>query len=117
VPLPLASLRVVELGSLIAGPFAGRLLADYGADGAGQERGRARRRRAAARLRDGADAGRRPFAPGATGNLATEDLVYMLDGMGYETGVSLPALLQASAFIESKLGKPLPSRVYRASAK
>ena len=56
-----------------------------------------------------------PFAPGATGNLATEDLVYLLDGLGYETGVSLPALLEASAFIEQKLGRPLPSRVYRAS--
>ena len=55
-----------------------------------------------------------PFAPGATGNLATEDLVYMLDGLGYETGVSLAALLQASAFMEARLGRPLPSRVYRA---
>jgi hydroxymethylglutaryl-CoA lyase len=58
-----------------------------------------------------------PFAPGATGNLATEDLVYMLDGLGYATGVSLPALLEASAFIEQRLGRPLPSRVYRASRK
>ncbi len=56
-----------------------------------------------------------PFAPGATGNLATEDLVYLLDGLGYETGVSLPALLEASAFIESRVGHALPSRVYRAS--
>jgi hydroxymethylglutaryl-CoA lyase len=56
-----------------------------------------------------------PFAPGATGNLATEDLVYLLDGLGYQTGVSLPALLEASAFIESRVGHPLSSRVYRAS--
>ena len=56
-----------------------------------------------------------PFAPGATGNLATEDLVYLLDGLGYETGVSLSALLEASAFIESRVGHPLPSRLYRAS--
>jgi isopropylmalate/homocitrate/citramalate synthase len=56
-----------------------------------------------------------PFAPGATGNLATEDLVYLLDGLGYETGVSLPAVLDASAFIEPRVGHPLPSRVYRAS--
>ena len=55
-----------------------------------------------------------PFAPGATGNLATEDLVYLLDGLGYETGVSLSAVLEASAFIEQKLDHPLPSRVYRA---
>ena len=56
-----------------------------------------------------------PYAPGATGNLATEDLVYMLDGLSVETGVNLPALLEASAFIESKLDHPLPSRYYRAS--
>jgi hydroxymethylglutaryl-CoA lyase len=55
-----------------------------------------------------------PYAPGATGNLATEDLVYMLDGLGIETGVSLPALLEASRFIEPKVGHPLPSRYYRA---
>jgi hydroxymethylglutaryl-CoA lyase len=58
-----------------------------------------------------------PFAPGATGNLATEDLVYLLHGLGYETGVSLPTLLEASAFIESRVGHALPSRVYRASAR
>jgi hydroxymethylglutaryl-CoA lyase len=56
-----------------------------------------------------------PYAPGATGNLATEDLVYLLDGLGVETGVSLPKLLEASAFIESRVGHDLPSRVYRAS--
>ena len=55
-----------------------------------------------------------PFAPGATGNHATEDLVYLLDGLGYETGVSLAAVLEASAFIEQTLDHPLPSRVYRA---
>jgi hydroxymethylglutaryl-CoA lyase len=57
-----------------------------------------------------------PYAPGATGNLATEDLVYMLDGLGIETGVSLPALLEASRFIEPKVGHALPSRYYRAEA-
>jgi hydroxymethylglutaryl-CoA lyase len=56
-----------------------------------------------------------PFAPGATGNLATEDLLYLLDGLGYTSGVSLPALIEASAFIEARVGHPLPSRVYRAS--
>ncbi len=55
-----------------------------------------------------------PYAPGATGNLATEDLIYMLDGLEIETGVSLPALLEASAFIEPLVGHPLPSRYYRA---
>jgi hydroxymethylglutaryl-CoA lyase len=55
-----------------------------------------------------------PYAPGATGNLATEDLLYMLDGLGIETGVSLAALLEASRTIEPAVGRPLPSRVLRA---
>jgi hydroxymethylglutaryl-CoA lyase len=55
-----------------------------------------------------------PYAPGATGNLATEDLIYMLDGLGIETGVNLGALVDASAFIESRIGHRLPSRYYRA---
>ena len=57
-----------------------------------------------------------PYAPGATGNLATEDLVYMLDGLGIETGVRLDGLLQASRFIEPLVGHQLPSRYYRAAA-
>jgi isopropylmalate/homocitrate/citramalate synthase len=56
-----------------------------------------------------------PYAPGATGNVATEDLIYMLDGLGIATGVSLPALLDASAFIEPLVGHALPSRYYRAT--
>jgi len=55
-----------------------------------------------------------PYAPGAAGNLATDDLLYMLDGMGIETGVSLPALSNASAFIGSRLDHPLPSRYAQA---
>ena len=51
-----------------------------------------------------------PYAPGATGNLATEDLLYMLDGLGIETGVSIEKVLAASRFIEAKLGHPLASR-------
>ena len=58
-----------------------------------------------------------PYAPGATGNLATEDLIYMLDGLGVATGVSLAALVQASRFMESRVGHPLPSRYYRAVAR
>jgi hydroxymethylglutaryl-CoA lyase len=54
-----------------------------------------------------------PYAPGATGNLATEDLIYMLDGLGIETGVDLQALIAASAFIEPRIGHPLPSKYYR----
>ena len=56
-----------------------------------------------------------PYAPGATGNLATEDLIYMLDGLGIATGVDLAALVDASTFIESRIGHPLPSRYYRAA--
>ena len=55
-----------------------------------------------------------PYAPGAAGNLATDDLVYMLNGMGIETGVSLAALSEASAFIGSRLDHPLPSRYAQA---
>ena len=54
-----------------------------------------------------------PYAPGASGNLATEDLVYMLDRMGIETGVSLEALVKASTFIEQKLNKTLPAKNLR----
>ena len=57
-----------------------------------------------------------PYAPGAAGNLATDDLVYMLNGLGVETGVSLPALSEASAFIASRIDHPLPSRYAQASA-
>jgi isopropylmalate/homocitrate/citramalate synthase len=51
-----------------------------------------------------------PFAPGATGNLATEDLVYMLDRMGIDTGVDLNKLADASRSIARVLGRGLPSR-------
>jgi hydroxymethylglutaryl-CoA lyase len=57
-----------------------------------------------------------PFAPGAAGNLATDDLIYMLDGLGVETGVSLEALGRASAFIGSRLDHRLPSRYAQAVA-
>jgi hydroxymethylglutaryl-CoA lyase len=56
-----------------------------------------------------------PYAPGAAGNLATEDLVYLLHGLGLETGVDLEALLRASTFIEEKIGRPLPSRYAQAA--
>jgi hydroxymethylglutaryl-CoA lyase len=56
-----------------------------------------------------------PYAPGATGNLATEDLIYMLDGLGIESGVDLEAVVAASRFIEPLVGHPLPSRYYRAA--
>jgi len=55
-----------------------------------------------------------PYAPGAAGNLATDDLVYMLDGLGIETGVSLNELIKASEFIGSRLDHRLPSRYAQA---
>jgi hydroxymethylglutaryl-CoA lyase len=55
-----------------------------------------------------------PYAPGATGNLATEDLLYMLNGLGVRTGVSLEGIVEASRAIEGAIGHPLPSRYFRA---
>jgi hydroxymethylglutaryl-CoA lyase len=52
-----------------------------------------------------------PYAPGAAGNLATEDLVYLLDASGYEHGVELDKLLAAARFISDALGKPLSTKV------
>jgi hydroxymethylglutaryl-CoA lyase len=57
-----------------------------------------------------------PYAPGATGNLATEDLLYMLNGLGIDTGVSLEKVLEASRFMEQKIGHPLTSRYAAAAA-
>lgn len=57
-----------------------------------------------------------PYAPGASGNLATEDLVYMLDGLGISTGVNLDRLVEASRFIGTRIGHPLPSRYMQAVA-
>ncbi len=56
-----------------------------------------------------------PYAPGAAGNLATEDLLYMLDGLMIETGVRLQDVMEASRGIEPMLGHPLPSRVVQAT--
>ncbi|GED70603.1 hydroxymethylglutaryl-CoA lyase [Brevibacillus reuszeri] len=56
-----------------------------------------------------------PYAPGAAGNISTEDLVYMLHGMDYETGVDLERLTEAGAFIQQQLGRELSSKVLKAS--
>jgi len=56
-----------------------------------------------------------PYAPGASGNLATEDLVYALHGCGYETGIDLAALVRASRVIASELDHPLPGRYFQAT--
>ena len=55
-----------------------------------------------------------PFAPKASGNVATEDLVYLLQGEGVETGVRLDALIEASEWLEELLGRRLEGYVYRA---
>jgi isopropylmalate/homocitrate/citramalate synthase len=55
-----------------------------------------------------------PFAPRATGNIATEDLVYLLHGEGVETGVELGALVEVSRWLEGVLGRQLEGQVYRA---
>jgi (R)-citramalyl-CoA lyase len=55
-----------------------------------------------------------PFAPRATGNIATEDLVYMLEGDGVETGADLAALISISEWLEGLLGRPLEGQLYRA---
>jgi hydroxymethylglutaryl-CoA lyase/(R)-citramalyl-CoA lyase len=55
-----------------------------------------------------------PFAPKATGNVATEDLLYMLEGDGVETGVDLDALIAISEWLEDVLGRQLEGQLYRA---
>jgi isopropylmalate/homocitrate/citramalate synthase len=55
-----------------------------------------------------------PYAPRATGNIATEDLVYLLEGEGVDTGVDLDALVQVSQWVEGVLGRTLEGQVYRA---
>ncbi len=56
-----------------------------------------------------------PYAPGASGNLATEDLLYLLHGLGIETGVDLPAVVEASRFLAGVRGKAPASRYYAAA--
>jgi hydroxymethylglutaryl-CoA lyase len=55
-----------------------------------------------------------PYAKGATGNVATEDVVFMLDGLGIDTGIDLQRLVDAGAFISDVLGRPPVSRVAKA---
>ena len=55
-----------------------------------------------------------PYAPGAAGNLATEDLVYFLDASGWESGVSLAGVLEAARFVADALGRPLATKVGQA---
>ena len=55
-----------------------------------------------------------PFAPRATGNIATEDLVYLLHNMGYVTGIDLDALIEVASWLERQLGKELAGQLYKA---
>jgi hydroxymethylglutaryl-CoA lyase len=55
-----------------------------------------------------------PYAESATGNLATEDLIWQLNGLGIETGVDLKKLVDTSVWMADRLGRPSPSRVVRA---
>lgn len=55
-----------------------------------------------------------PFAPRATGNIATEDLVYVLHNMGHETGIDLDALIEVAVWLSGQLGKELPGQVHKA---
>jgi hydroxymethylglutaryl-CoA lyase len=55
-----------------------------------------------------------PYAPGATGNIATEELVYMVEDMGVDTGIDLAAMIDAAADAERIIGRQLPSQVLRA---
>jgi len=55
-----------------------------------------------------------PFAPGATGNICTEDLVYLLEESGFDTGIDLPALIGVARRVESVIGRQLPGQVMKA---
>jgi len=55
-----------------------------------------------------------PYAPGATGNIATEELIYMVEDMGVATGIDLAAMIEAAAAAERIVGRTLPSQVLRA---
>jgi len=55
-----------------------------------------------------------PFAPAATGNIPSEDLTYMLDRLGVETGIDIEALIETAHWIETQLGRPVPAMVSRA---
>ena len=55
-----------------------------------------------------------PFAPGATGNICTEDLVYLLEESGYDTGIDLDALIRVAREVEALIGRPLPGQVMKA---
>jgi hydroxymethylglutaryl-CoA lyase len=58
-----------------------------------------------------------PYAPGASGNVASEEVVWLLEGLGYRTGVNLEKLLEAATFAQTQLGRPLRSKFYQSNRK
>jgi hydroxymethylglutaryl-CoA lyase len=58
-----------------------------------------------------------PYAPGASGNVATEELVWLMEGLGFKTGVDLQKLLDAATFVQSLLGRTLRSKFYQSNPK
>jgi hydroxymethylglutaryl-CoA lyase len=57
-----------------------------------------------------------PFAPAATGNIPSEDLIYMLERSGFETGISLDAMIATGKWLESRLGRAVPGMLIKAGA-
>jgi hypothetical protein len=55
-----------------------------------------------------------PFAPGASGNIATEDLLYLLERSGFRSGISLSGVLDTSRWLQQQLGRPLPGMLMKA---
>ena len=100
--------RVAELGKPVGGHFHNTRNTGYANALAALEAGVATLDSSVAGL------GGCPFAPRATGNIATDDLVYLLDGEGVETGIDLDALVGVSAWLESILGRKLEGQLYRA---
>ena len=100
--------RVVELGGKVGGHFHNTRNTGYVNAVAALEAG--------AILLDASIGGLGgcPFAPRATGNIATEDLLYLLEGDGIETGIDLGAVVHVSRWLEGLLGRELPGQVYRA---
>ena len=93
---------------------AGRPLPRHARHRPRQRAGRARRRASTIVDSSAGGLGGCPYAPGASGNLATEDLLYMLHGMGIETGVDLAAVASASRALAPRLGRALPCRYLQA---
>src|SRR3712207_1216768 len=111
VAVPRGVRELVE-GVLVLGITAGRLLHDTSNTGIANAAAAAESWVSVLDASVGGTGGC-PFAPEATGNIATEDLVYLLHGMDYETGIALDALIEAATWMAQQLGKQLPGQVYK----